>query len=442
MEKIVLVVQGDGKRRGALRDALSACGLEVLESSSPAEAMGMVRDRPVDGLVVSDEQRRLAMRGLCGLVKKGRQDAPVFVLLNETSDEYRVTDAAGGDAVLLPKDSSPEQVATKVTASFGGTGPRVWSYEKVRPLRRSKLWESHVARNPRAKNEVTVAQLTEHFAKDQDLRQEFMDSVAPIGTLSHRNIPRVREIAGADDIPFIAQDYMQGSSLFDLYRVWRERGRWPSKRTGAWIAGEIASALECAHAAQIVHGALTPESVWVTNDGRVQLLYLGVAGYCTSLERSMHSTAQGLANLYIAPEQSKDGIADIRTDVFLVGVILNEILLRKPLASIEASQRPTSDKHAPADHHDEPSDPLRELALNCLERNPGFRPQTASSLKTKIIAALEAYETTADLVEQGGGENRGLLKRLFHSGPSAPANTDEVPEPQAELAALMRHPTP
>jgi hypothetical protein len=441
MEKKVLVVQVDGKRRSALRDALAACGLAVMESNTPAEAMGIVKGSRVDGLVVSDEARQLALRGLCGLVKKERGAVPVFVLTNHSSDEGRIANVIGGDAILLPSDATPEDIAISVSQSFGAQGPRAWSFAKTKLLRRSKLWEVHLAKSPSAKADVIFAQLTEHFAKDEDLRVEFVEAAKPAGELVHPNLPRVREIGGTQDVPFVANDAIPGETLIELHKRCHKTKIWPTPRVAAFIAAELAAALECAHDASILHSAISPESVWITLDGRVQLLYLGIAGYCTPLERTMKSQLghTAIANVYIAPEQLKNGAPDPRTDVFLVGMLLNELLQRHPLtipseSNGQKKDGPTSGPHAPV------PEPLMEIALSCLERNPSFRPQSAASLKTKLQHVVDALDRS-----DGADGRSGFLKRIFTtpSGRSLPAQSGGA-EPakdtscRTELVAFMR----
>jgi serine/threonine protein kinase len=443
MEKKILVVQGDGKRRSALRDALAACGLEVMESNSAAEAMGLVRGVAVDGLVVSDEARQLALRGLCGLVKKSRGEVPVFVLTNDDSDEAKIANVTGGDAILLPPDSTPEDIAIQVGQSFGAQGPRAWAFAKTKLVRRSKLWESHLAKSPSAKADVILTQLTEHFAKDEDLRLEFISAAKPVGDLLHPNLPRVREIGGTHDVPFVANDAAAGETLLEIHKRCFKKNTWPSYLLSAYIASELAAALECAHAASILHAAISPESVWITFDGRVQLLYLGVAGYCTPLERTMKSSIghTAIANVYIAPEQLKNGTPDQRTDVFLVGILLNELMQRQPLTLRDDAPKKDSNR-MPSGPYPPVPEPLSDIALSCLERNPAFRPQSAASLRIKLQGALAALDAS-----EHGDDRSGFLKRIFStsgSGRSVPAGSGGV-EParesavlRAELAAFIR----
>lgn len=437
MEKTILLVHVDVRRRTAIRDTLAACGIEAIEASSPAEAMSLVRDQRIDGLVISDDARQLALRGLSVLVHKSSPDAPIFVLLNPTSDQARIKSTVGEQVILLSSDASPEQVASRVTERFGHHGPRIWGFEKVRSIRRSRLWEVHLARDltgPRVKpgardgttkpaepakapRWVMLTQLSDTFARDEDLRAEFIHGASLVATLQHPNLPAVREVGGAHDIPFIASEYLKGATLLDAYSRFRDTGAWPSPRLAAWIALQLAAALEHAHASGIAHGALSPESVWLTVDGSVLLLHLGIAGHCAALERSMRaSTGIAVSKLYLAPEQLKQEHADARTDVFLLGIILNELLSRQPLALRDdaAHEGPRS-----AVRPEPAPEKLTEITLRCLERNPSFRPQSARSI---CQALLEAVQVPTLTHQAAGASSRGKSA------------------PEQELAELLRQP--
>src|SRR5205085_2677191 len=121
-----------------------------------------------------------------------------------------------------------------------------------------------------------LTQLSDQFAKDDELRGEFTQAAQEVAALRHVNLPRVLAVGGGEDIPFIVTECPPGETLHELRRRLGE-GKWFSPRAAGWVAGELAAALECAHGASLVHGAISPENVWITTQGGVLLLHLGVA---------------------------------------------------------------------------------------------------------------------------------------------------------------------
>jgi serine/threonine protein kinase len=173
------------------------------------------------------------------------------------------------------------------------------------------------------------------------------------------------------------------------------------------------------------------------------------------LERSMRSSA-GLAvpNPYLAPEQITQNMTDVRTDAFLVGIILYELLARRPLflrdnanhtreAILEARVGELP-RHVP--------EKIAEVAYACLEKNPAFRPQTAASLKAKLLEALEhaerAGEKDGEPAEDSSEEPtapRGFLRRFLRgtneggegepvAAAAVPRTAGAPPSPREELA--------
>lgn len=343
-----------------------------------------------NGLIVADEQRQLALKGLCTIARK-EDGAHVFVLLKEGSDRHRVADAAGEGAMLIREGAGLEEIAASVIGKFGSHSPEVWRYAKSKVLSKSKLWEVHLAKSPKTNSDVFLAQLTESFAKDEELRAEFVNGAVAAKAVMHDALPRIRDVGGKDDIPFVASDLSAGLSLGELARRFAKGGPWPTPETSVWIASEIVSALETAHTAGIVHGAVSPETVWLCASGRVQLLHLGVAGFLGMLERSMGaSLGMSAANPYIAPEQVKQTGADQRTDIFSVGIILHELLTRHTVfLRPNAGETKNAIVAAPIPRPNAGcSDAIADVTMSCLERNPAFRPKSAQDLRAELSTAL------------------------------------------------------
>ena len=112
------------------------------------------------------------------------------------------------------------------------------------------------------------------------------------------------------------------------------------------VAGQIASALEAAHAGGIVHRDIKPENVMLRRDGLVKVLDFGLAkltestpdpepthidvrGLLNSQVKTNPSAMMGTPN-YMSPEQAQGLAVDARIDIFSLGIVLYEMLTGKP----------------------------------------------------------------------------------------------------------------
>ena len=104
-----------------------------------------------------------------------------------------------------------------------------------------------------------------------------------------------------------------------------------ARRCGSALA--VSRALVHAHAAGVLHRDLKPSNVFLTADGGVKVLDFGLAHVF-----GVGAPAQSGTPGYMAPEQLRGGREDARTDVFAVGVLLDEMLAPHPAARGRAAR--------------------------------------------------------------------------------------------------------
>src|SRR5262249_37487459 len=131
-------------------------------------------------------------------------------------------------------------------------------------------------------------------------------------------------------VPYLVLEYIEGRVLTDeIYRL----GGLPVRRA-LRIADQIASALQAAHDAGIVHRDLTSDSVLVVEGSArdtVTVIDSGVARCYAAPEAPRGAT--GGTPEFLAPEQLTGGAVDRRADVYALGVILYEMLTaRRPFS--------------------------------------------------------------------------------------------------------------
>jgi serine/threonine protein kinase len=150
---------------------------------------------------------------------------------------------------------------------------RFGPYELLRLLALGSLWELYEAENARTERRVAVKILRKAYAQDQSLRARI-----------RRNIPVVARLVAPHSVPIydwgeidgqlnLEMPLIDGTDLGDLLA--RDGPLSPARSVS--IAGQIASALDTAHAARLVHRQVTPKKILVTRDDVAYLLGSGTA---------------------------------------------------------------------------------------------------------------------------------------------------------------------
>ena len=173
------------------------------------------------------------------------------------------------------------------------------------------LGEVYRARDNRVGRTVAITVVTDQIASNPGLRKEFLRQARAAAALSHPNIVTLYEVGDDDDGGlYLIYEFVEGQTLKTIIA-----GRPLNVRRAVDLAGQIAEALAEAHAADLVHGAMTAETIVVTPKGHAKIRDFGLATF------SQAATATAGASTR-APDDPNVYLADF----FSLGVILFEML--------------------------------------------------------------------------------------------------------------------
>jgi serine/threonine protein kinase len=211
-------------------------------------------------------------------------------------------------------------------------------YETIAPIGRGGMAEVFLAVTVGAGGIPKLAVLKRiwpELANDQHFLAMFLDEARLSVRMAHPNLVQTYEIIEQDDGLAIAMEYLDGQPL----------GRVLNRLVGAQalslpqrvrIVTKLLAALDYVHELtdydgtplSVVHRDVSPHNVFVTYDGSVKLVDFGVAKSVAGAHQTRPGTLKGKFS-YMAPEQFKGQVADRRSDLFSVGVILWEMLARR-----------------------------------------------------------------------------------------------------------------
>src|SRR5712691_11555750 len=160
---------------------------------------------------------------------------------------------------------------------------------------------------------------------EADFRERFLRESKLAASLDHPSIVPVYDAGEADGLLYIAMACVEGS---DLKTLLLHEGRLPLRRT-VRIVGQIASALDAAHARGLVHRDVKPGNILVGGDDRAYLSDFGVVKVLASNGTTRTGSFVGTIE-YSAPEQIEGRDVDGRADVYALACVLYECLTGTP----------------------------------------------------------------------------------------------------------------
>ena len=219
---------------------------------------------------------------------------------------------------------------------------------------------------------VALKVLAPALAADEAFRQRFIRESRSAAAVDDPHVIPVFEAGEADGVLFIAMRYVPGGDVGTLVR---REGPLPAARAGPIISA-VASALDAAHAAGLVHRDVKPGNMLIdVRPGRPDHVYLSDFGLTRGARSSTGLTSTGffLGTLdYCAPEQIQGLGADARTDEYALACAAFVLLSGEP---------PFPRDEGTAVMYAQLSQPPPRLS----ERPPGF-PAAADGVMARALA--------------------------------------------------------
>jgi serine/threonine protein kinase/tetratricopeptide (TPR) repeat protein len=222
--------------------------------------------------------------------------------------------------------------ASSYSGKVGGTatdpliGSELAGYRIESLIGRGGMSVVYLAEDPRLGRRVALKLLVPELAGDERFRERFLRESRLAASLEHPNVLPIYDAGEVDGLLFIAMRHVEGRDLRSLLQV---QGPLPLERALA-LVGQLAWALDSAHARGLVHRDVTPGNVLVAEGDHVYLCDFGLSRRVVSTA-SLTETGQLLGTLdYVAPEQIQGEDADGRADVYSLACVLYECLTGKP----------------------------------------------------------------------------------------------------------------
>lgn len=218
---------------------------------------------------------------------------------------------------------------------------------------------------------------------DETLTRRFQREARAVAALEHENIITIYQYGEFEDYYFLAMKLVKGNDLAQELKRLKKHGKKMEPERMLKIMEQIASALDYAHRAGVIHRDVKPSNILLSDDDKAILTDFGLV-MRSSVETTM-GTAFGTPR-YISPEQATASDKAIpQSDIYSLAVIIYEILVGDPpftgdtpmqIAFSHISEPPP----APRSKDKTIPEAVSKELLKALEKMPENRHQTAVEL--------------------------------------------------------------
>ncbi len=267
--------------------------------------------------------------------------------------------------------------------------------------------------------ELAIKLMAPEFVRDEEFVERFRREGRIAAKLRHPNIVQVYDFCDREGLYFIAMEYL-GSRTIKNYM--QDLGRVPVEEA-VRLCDQLLAALDHAHRQGIVHRDIKPANIMVTDGNDAALTDFSIAQMKSASKLTQTGSVLGTPE-YMAPEQF-EGKTDSRSDLYATGVILYEMLTgfspfhADTIAEIMKKQLFTAPDPPTAVDFTIP-EPISQVVVKSLAKNPDERYQTASDMRAAMREALSAAGSNSSVAAPIPAELRALRMKETATDPVLP----------------------
>lgn len=235
---------------------------------------------------------------------------------------------------------------------------------------------------------VAIKVLRPEYESDEEFVRRFSREAEAASKVSHENIVNMLDVGTDGDVRYIVMEFVDGQTLKDMIR---QQG-YINPDTAIRMTIRILAAVDHAHRNGIVHRDIKPQNILVDAEGRVKVADFGIARLkatqTTAFEEGPGVSALGSVH-YFSPEQAKGEVADEKSDLYSVGVVMYEMLTGQvpfdgetsvSVALKHVNEAPVSMR----EHREGISQALDEVVMRALCKDATKRYQSAAEMAADL----------------------------------------------------------
>jgi eukaryotic-like serine/threonine-protein kinase len=183
----------------------------------------------------------------------------------------------------------------------------------------------YLGRNMDTNEIVAIKVLGDQFIREPRYVERFRREAGLAERLRHENVVRILDHGVENGTHFLIMEFVEGLTLDTMLE---RRGRLPIHEAVSYLK-QTCKGLQAAHEAGVVHRDIKPANLMITPDGKVKIMDFGIARMGTMAGLTQSGMFMGTPR-YISPEMARGAGADIRSDLYALGLLTHEMLTGTP----------------------------------------------------------------------------------------------------------------
>ncbi|GAB4290031.1 MAG: hypothetical protein Kow0090_02980 [Myxococcota bacterium] len=247
---------------------------------------------------------------------------------------------------------------------------------------------------------LVIKRILPHLLKDHNFVSMFVDEAKLTVNLTHANIIQIYELGDVNNQLYIAMEYIHGQDMFNIMDKGKRRKMPLPEDLAIHTLIEVLKGLDYAHQAKdmngepmhLVHRDISPTNIFVSYSGDVKLADFGIAKAKHARQHTQVGAIKGTLG-YMSPEQVQGLDLDWRSDLFVCGVVLYEMVTgMRPFqggSDLDILIKIRDGKFIPPSKvNKEISPKLEEIILKAMNNKVAKRYQTAADFAEDLADYL------------------------------------------------------
>ncbi|PLS16633.1 serine/threonine protein kinase [Bacillus sp. M6-12] len=247
----------------------------------------------------------------------------------------------------------------------------------------------YLAQDMILEREVALKILRMDFSNDEEFIKRFNREAQSATSLAHPNIVSIYDVGEEKDIYYIVMEYVKGLTL----KQYIQKAYPIPMEKAIDIMKQITAAISHAHHNGIIHRDIKPQNILIDDHGNVKITDFGIAMALSATSITQTNAVLGSVH-YLSPEQARGGMANKKSDIYSLGIVVFEIITgRLPFSGESAVsialKHLQSETPSPRRWNPEIPQSVENIILKATAKDSYYRYDSVDEMEDDIRTALQ-----------------------------------------------------